>query len=272
MYNLLRFLQRYQFVFIFLGLEFIALMMLARSHTYQRAKIINASSGLAGYFYDFRTNFSNVFTLQHTNDMLAKENAELRKKLEFYRQQSFPVDTLTAKPAFEYIPARVISNTVHLRNNYIVINKGSRQGIAKDMGVMSSDGIAGIITGVTENYSVAISLLHKYANISVSFLHSDQLANVTWNGPDFRIGNVIDIPTYVNMKNGDTLVTSGNSFIFPEGIIVGTIDEPIESAAGDMNTATMIFATDFNKLKSVYVIKNSNKFELNSLNTLRPNE
>ena len=74
------------------------------------------------------------------------------------------------------------------------------------------------------------------------------------------------------MKNGDTLVTSGNSFIFPEGIIVGTIDEPIESAAGDMNTATMIFATDFNKLKSVYVIKNSNKFELNSLNTLRPNE
>ncbi len=272
MYNLLRFLQRYHLVLLFLALELVSLSMLLRSHTYQRAKVLNASSGLVGSFYSFRSGFSDVFTLQFTNEQLMKENALLRQKLEFYRNQQFPVDTLRTKPAFDYIPARVISNTVHLRNNYIVINKGSRQGVVKDMGLMSSEGVVGIITGVSENYSVALSLLHKYANISVSFLHSDQLANVTWNGPDFRIGNVIDIPTYVNMKHGDTVVTSGNSFIFPEGIIVGTIDEPIESAAGDMNTATLQFATDFNKLKSVFVIRNNNSFELNSLNSLRPNE
>ncbi len=272
MYNLLRFLQKYNFVFLFLVLEVIAIMMLANSHTYHRSKIINSSSSFAGYMFNFRANFADYFTLQHTNELLLKENAELHRKLEYYRKQQFPVDTLYSKPDFDYIPARVISNTVHLRNNYIVIDKGSRQGIAKDMGIMSSEGVAGIVTGVTENYSVAISLLHKYANISVRFKHSDQLANVTWNGPDFRIGNIVDIPTYVNMKNGDTVMTSGNSFIFPEGIIVGTIDEPIESPSGDMNAATLLFATDFNKLKSVFVIKNNNKFELNNLNKLRPDE
>lgn len=272
MYNLLRFLQKFNFFLLFLVLEVVAVMMLAKSHTYQRSKIINSSSSVAGYFFTFRANFADYFTLQHTNDLLVKENAELRRKLEYYRQFEYPIDTLHSKTDFEYIPARVISNTVHLRNNYIVINKGSRHGITKDMGIMSSEGVAGIITGVSENYSIAISLLHKYANISIMFKHTDQLANVTWSGPDFRVGNIVDIPTYVNMKHGDTLLTSGNSLIFPEGIIVGTIDEPLESAAGDMNAATMLFATDFNKLKSVFVIKNNNKFELNSLNNLRPDE
>jgi len=272
MYNLLRFLQKFNFLLLFLVLEVVSILMLSKSHTYQRAKIINASSNVAGYFYTFRANFGDYFTLQHANERLVQENAALRHKLEYYRQFEYPIDTMYAKTDFEYIPARVISNTVHLRNNYIVLNKGSRQGIAKDMGIMSADGVAGIITGVTENYSIAISLLHKYANISIQFKHTDQLANVTWRGLDYRIGTIVDIPTYVSMKHGDTLLTSGNSLIFPEGIIVGTIDEPTESASGDMNSATMLFATDFNKLKSVFVIKNNNKFELNLLNKQRPDE
>jgi rod shape-determining protein MreC len=173
---------------------------------------------------------------------------------------------------FHYIPARVVSNNVQFRNNYIVLNKGYEAGIEKDMGIISPEGVAGIITGVSKNYAIGMSLLHKFATISVRFKHNGNLANLSWKGGDYRFGIIDHIPTHLVVNKGDTLITSGNSHLFPEGILVGTVEDYIASDDGALNQARIRFTTDFNRLRQVYVIDNKHRSELDSLLMIRVDE
>ncbi len=146
-----------------------------------------------------------------------------------------------------------------------MIDKGALHGIEKEMGVISSTGLAGIVIGVSSRYSTVMSMLHQNSRISGRIKKNGQLINVIWKGMNYKEGLVIDIPTHINLATGDTIITSGNSLIFPEGIVIGIILEERQSDIQDLGEATMAFTTDFNSLKHVYIIRNMMKEEQQEL-------
>lgn len=258
-----------QFFFIlFVILELIAFFLLANHNNYQRTKIINTSNAVTGSMFEGVSSVAEYFKLKSINRALLEENARLRSSgFTVERPDSiFRVDT-----SYRFIPAKVISNTSRNRNNYIMINKGRNDGLEKEMGLVSADGVAGIIIELTNNYATAMSVLNKNTRISARLKKNGQMVNVVWNGEDYRKGMVEDIPTHITPQPGDTVITSGYSFVFPENIMIGTIGDKI-LAGGTLNRAELIFSTDFNNLSFVYACKNIASEELDSLTYIPLNE
>jgi len=272
MRNLFRFLLQYHFFLLFVLLETISILLLVNSHTYHRAATITFTSSITGSVYESWNSITNYFSLDYQNNKLAAENARLRSEITQLKERSDSTSFINNEYTFMHIPAKVISNSVHFRNNYIIVNKGRSSGVRPDMGIISPEGVAGIITGVTEHYSTALSVLHRHARISVIFQKTGQLANLSWNGENYKTGMVEDIPSHLVVQPGDTVVTSGHSLIFPEGIMVGTITEYIEPPGSSLNKAVLEFSTDFNRLRHVYVVYNSLYPELDSLINTRKND
>ena len=267
MYNLIRFIQKHYFVILFLALEILCVVMLTYSLDFHRQKRINTTNDVVGRFYEVETGIRDYFRLGKINRELAEENAALRRELAAITDttQSYQVFVNT-DTIYEFIPARVVNNTVNRPNNYILINKGSADGIEKDMGVVSPQGIVGIVSDVSQHYASVISLLHSYSTISVRLKNNDdQLATLRWENTNYRYGLVDGIPTHITPQPGDTVVTSSYSYIFPENLMAGTIVELIPSPSGTLNQAKVKFATDFSSLKTVYVINHTNKEELDML-------
>ena len=166
---------------------------------------------------------------------------------------------------FRFIPAKVINNSIYNVNNYLLIDKGRNDGIEKDMGVICEKGVVGKVVNVTEHYASVISMLHPYTVVSARFTDNQHIANVTWGNRDYRFGTVNDIPLHLNLEKGDTLVTSGFSNIYPADIMIGTIEEMLESDSKDFNSAKIRFSTNFSTLRHVFVIENLNQAEIDSL-------
>ena len=266
MYNLIRFIQKHHFVLLFLVLEVLCIVFMTLTQSFHRQKRINTTNDIVGRIYETGTSVGDYFRLGKINRELAEENALLRRQLAVTTDTTKSyLDTINADTIYEFIPARVVNNTVNRPNNYILINKGAADGIEKDMGVISSNGIVGIVADVSQHYASVMSLLHSYTTISVRFKDSGQLANLRWETTNYRYGMVDDIPTHLRLQKGDTIVTSSYSFIFPENLMAGTVMELIPSPSGTLNKAKVKFATDFSTLKNVYVIHHTNKAELDSL-------
>ena len=267
MYNLFRFIHKHHFIILFLVLEILSIVMMTYSLDFHRQKRINTTNDVVGKFYEVETGIGDYFRLGKINQSLAEENAALRRQLAVVTDtaQSYQV-YVNADTIYEFIPARVVNSTVNRPNNYIMINKGRADGIEKDMGVVSPQGIVGIVSDVSQHYASVISLLHGYSTISVRLKNNDdQLATLRWETTNYRYGIVDGIPTHIKPQPGDTVVTSSYSYIFPENLMAGTIVELIQSPSGALNQAKIKFATDFSTLKNVYVIHHTNKEELDSL-------
>ena len=247
-------------------LEVLCIVFMTLTQNFHRQKRINTTNDIVGRIYETGTSVGDYFRLGKINRELAEENALLRRQLAVTvdTTKSY-LDTINADTIYEFIPARVVNNTVNRPNNYILIDKGAADGIEKDMGVISSSGIVGIVADVSQHYASVMSLLHSYTTISVRFKDSGQLANLRWETTNYRYGMVDDIPTHLRLQKGDTIVTSSYSFIFPENLMAGTVMELIPSPSGTLNKAKVKFATDFSTLKNVYVIHHTNKAELDSL-------
>jgi rod shape-determining protein MreC len=133
------------------------------------------------------------------------------------------------------------------------------------MGVISSDGVVGVVADVSRHYASIISLLHSNSVVGVRFKDNQELGSLKWGTNNYRYGLVEDIPTHVVLQRGDTVLTSSYSFIFPEDLMVGTVVDPNVGSTGALNTAKIRFATDFATLRHVYIIRNLHKTELDSL-------
>lgn len=261
-------LKKQFFFLLFIFLELIAFLLLANHNNYHRSNIINTSNAFTGSIYSGFNSVTEYFSLKRVNNEMMEENAMLRGK----RQIIHNIDTLVSPDStYVFIPVKVISNSSRNRNNFIMINKGRRDGIEKEMGLISSHGVAGIIIEVTSNYATAMSMLNKNTRISARLKKSGQMVNVVWDGADYRKGVVEDIPTHIIPQTGDTVITSGYSFLFPENIMIGTIGEQTYSG-GTLNKADLIFATDFNNINYAYVCKNLASEETDSLKNASINE
>lgn len=266
MHNLFRFISNNHFGILFVVLEVICVMLLAKSQPYHNQVIVRATNDMVGGIYDVNSSIGDYFRLKTINRDLAAENAELREQLTYCRSlldvamQGTLVDT-----TYSYVSARVVGNTIDKPANYIVINKGRNDGIEKGMGVVSDSGIVGVVSEVSSHYATIISLLHPYSVVSVRFKSNQHLANMKWDARSYRYASIEDVPTHLELNVGDTILTSSFSYIYPEDLMVGTIDEVYHTPSGDLNRARVRLATNFATLRQVYVVKNYYKSELDSI-------
>jgi rod shape-determining protein MreC len=251
---------------LFLVLETISLVFIVSFNNYQRVTFLNSSNNLAGTIYERFSNLDDYFSLSRTNARLAAENASLRKQLQFriMQQEKYPVnrpDTVDA-PAYYFTSAKVISNSVNKQFNYISLNKGARHGIKPDMGIINSEGVVGVITSVSQNYSTGLSLLNRRLSIPAKITKNNYFGALVWDGEHFNTADLKEIPFHIIVNVGDTVVTSGYSNIFPDGIMIGTIKTfDVETGTNFYNIKVEL-STNFKTLKYVEVVKNTKRAEL----------
>ncbi len=269
MRNILVFIIRYHFLLLFLLLEFFSITLLVNSTYYQSSAILKAGSRLTGRFYTGVSNATDYLKLRTTNEHLAQENALLRqmKGVSFLRNDTntFWVNDTLYKQQYKYVVAKVVLNTVGKRNNYIMLDKGSRSGIQKDMAVITSKGVVGTVVNVSENFSWVMSILNKHTRISGRIIKNGQMGTIVWNGVDHLYGTLTDIPAHVKIAKGDTIMSSGFSYIFPEGLMIGTISDFRVEQGDHFYTIPFKFSVDFNSLQYVYVVRNLMKEEQETL-------
>ncbi|HNX43362.1 MAG TPA: rod shape-determining protein MreC [Bacteroidales bacterium] len=269
MRNILAFIVRYHFLLLFVVLEAVAITMFVNSTYYQQSAVLNAGNNITGRFYTSASNVTGYFRLRRTNELLSIENSILRQGsgMSFLKNDTntfWKNDTLY-RQQYKYIVARVIHNSTNKRNNYIMLDKGRRFGIEKDMAVITPDGIAGTVVSVSENFAWVMSVLNKYTRISARIQKNNQMGTVVWNGVDYSIGTLTDIPAHVKLSRGDTIVTSGFSNIFPAGLMLGTIKDYRVEQGEHFYVIPFAFSVDFNSLDYVYVVKSLMKEEQDKL-------
>ena len=300
MRNLIHFLIRHFFVIFFLALEVTALSLVVRFNHFQRARFINSSNYVVGNLYQVRSSLTGFFQLQKVNHQLSEENAFLKEKL-LAVQQKLDNDTSTIAVSriinqdsatnadsiygkrlnpgfiqlleqleqdsirFRITSAKIINNSVASQFNYITINKGSDDAIAPNMAVINSQGIVGVITDVSRHFATGPSLLNRKWKVSARIKHSRYFGSLSWDGLDYRLAQLNEIPFHVRLNKGDTIVTSGYSEIFPEGIPVGIIQDYTHPGGANFYRITVRLLTNFRTLDHVQVIRNNREKELKQL-------
>ncbi|MBW6459267.1 MAG: rod shape-determining protein MreC [Bacteroidales bacterium] len=267
MRNLLAFISRYEFFFLFLIFLVISFILIYNNNYYQRSRVIGTTNRVTGKLNLIYANITGYLDLKNSNEMLAAENARLRTTLGNMETETTDSLYLPEASSLNYMSARVISNSVQQRNNYFMLDKGWRDGVRKDMGVITADGIVGIIIDVSGNFSSGISVLHKDARISGKIKKNNQLVNISWDGMNYRLGTIAHIPAHVHLLQGDTVITSGNSQIFPEGIPIGTIEYIEDEMETLFKQGKIRYSLDYNRLNYVYIVNNPLLNEFRTLTT-----
>ncbi len=273
MRSLFRYLQKnYAFV-LFISLEIIAFTLIFNNNKYQRAKYLNSANRITGAVYNSFNSVVHYFELTEINEELAAENARL-KTLLFNDSASYkaPDSVITARfnvdSSYLFIPARVTNNSVNNPHNYITLDKGRKHGILPDQGIIASNGIAGVVIDVSESYAVGLSVLNRRWSISAKLKNTGYFGSLYWKGSDYRSASLMEIPFHVNVEQGDTVVTSGYSSVFPEGIMIGVIQSFDKEEGENYYNIQVELSTDFKSLSHVEVIKNLNRQEIEELEIL----
>ncbi|HHU99868.1 MAG TPA: rod shape-determining protein MreC [Bacteroidales bacterium] len=268
MRSLLNFLLRFKTLILFLVLEAVALVMISTSHNYHQTVFYGLSRNISGFVARRVESATYYFRLRSVNEELVRENTLLRRRLE----------ELTARPAegftgaddsisgvnYTYMSARVISNSVNKQKNFITLDRGSKHGVEVGMGVASPAGVVGVVVGTSPNYSVVMSLLNIDFRLSTSIARNDYFGSLAWDGINYRYAKLSEIPHHVTVSEGDTIITSGYSAIFPPGLMAGTVTGD-QKRGGDFVSMKVMLSVDFKKLTDVYVIGNLTREEWENL-------
>ncbi len=268
MRNLLNFLARYNNLIIFLILEGIALYLLSSGNSYHNTRIVKAIRNLTTGIELRMSNARVYFSLRDISQSLANENAALRNALS--RQERNDRDTFSTVndtihvQKYTFTSARVIDNSVNRQKNFFTIDKGRRQGLSVNMAVLSGNSVAGIIMGCSDNFSVVMSVLNIDFRLSARIKSAGYFGSLAWDGRNSEHATLSEIPQHVTFGIGDTIETTGYSAVFPEGILIGTVNN-MEKSGSDFYTIDVRLATDFRKLHYVTVVGNLMKKEQNEL-------
>jgi rod shape-determining protein MreC len=264
MKNLLNFLARYNNLIIFLILEGITVYLLTTENNYHNTRIVNGVSNLINGI-ESRINITRTFlSLREINENLAAENVALKNRIgRLAIKNNSPcmsVSDTIYRQQYIHSSAEVINNSTNRQKNFFTLNKGVLQGVTVGMAVTSDNGVAGVIVGCFENYSVAMSVLNLDFKLSARIKSNGYFGSLCWDGRDYRHAILSEIPQHVSVNIGDTIETTGYSAIFPEGVIVGTVSD-FEKIGSDFYKITISLITDFNKLHFVDIIGNMKKTE-----------
>lgn len=263
MHNLIAFFAKYNHWFVFVLLEVVSFVLLFQYNSYQGSVWFSSANAVSGKVLEWSSDVESFFSLVKVNEQLTYRNAylehqvaSLSKQLEkaagdsgiLYREQ------LRFLQEYKMIPAKVVSNELNKRNNLMTINKGAHDGVRPDMGVVSGNGIVGIVYMVSQHYSVIIPVLNSSSNISCTIQNRDYFGYLSWEGGSSAYAYLDDVPRHAQFKIYDKVVTSGYSSVFPPGILVGTIMRVYNSSDGLSYRLLVKLSTDFGKLRDVCVI------------------
>ncbi len=259
MRNFFRFIIRYHAFLLFLILETLCFYFIFNYSRYHNDVYKTTSNKVSGFIFENFSGIVQYFYLKDVNRELAAENAFLRSQMPSTFEQSrdyfrAAYDSMTLQ-GFKYRSARVINNSVNNHFNYLTLNKGALNGIRRDMGVISTRGVVGVVLNVSEHYATVISLLNTRLKISARLKDTGFFGSLEWDGRSYRYAWLDEIPAHAAPRVGDAVVTSGFSAIFPENILIGTIDEVILNEGEGFYDIRVLLSVDFKKLHYVEVIE-----------------
>ncbi len=262
--SLLLFLKNNFLFFLFIALELLAFNLISKQNQYKNIVILTSANTFSGYIYDLSNSLVSFLNIRGQNRLLIKDNRKLREailknKLSVSIIDSQPIlSSLSRKMLsdtnFNLISSRVINNTIHLSSNYITLDKGSADGIRKNMGIINK-GIVGKIKTVSTHYSVAYSLLHPNMPIASEIKRTGTICVVNWQNNKVNRSNLQYVPKHVNLKKGDSVVTSGYNAIFPPNILIGSIEKAKVAKHKNFQEVEIKLTEDFSSLKHIYIIK-----------------
>ena len=253
---------------LFLLLLGISLSLTIQSHSFHRSKVISSANFLSGGVYERINSMEEYLYLKEQNEELAMENANL-KSLLFKTQDSAKIpklENLKGVLPEDIVVAKVIHNSFNVYENFLTLNAGAKSGVKPDMGVVNSLGIVGVVDNVSANYSTVISILNIKSQINAKIKNSDHFGTLNWDGKNAGFVQLIDVPRLASIRKGDTIVTGGQSVIFPENIGIGTIENIyIPGDKTHYYSINVKLFNDMTNLGHVYIIKSGNSEEILNL-------
>ena len=263
MRNLLEFLAKYNHWFVFLILEVVSMVLLFQYNSYQGSAWFSSANAVTGKLYEWDANVETFFSLTKVNQELTQRNAYLEQEVQKLSDSLVCVtkdssiyhrDQFALLRNYRLIPAKVVANSIDKPGNLMTIDKGSADGIHKDMGVISGTGVVGIVYLVAEHYAVVIPVLNTKSNISCMIQNRGYFGYLRWKGGVSDLAYLEEVPRHAHFKLGDYVVTSGYSAVFPPGVRVGRILHVFNSADGLSYRVQLRLSTDFARLRDVCVI------------------
>lgn len=274
MSELLKFFVKYSSWFLFAAYLVAGCALLFSRNPYQHHVYLSSANSIASAVYKTTNNVTSYFSLRDINEDLQHRNSDL--ELEIYKlkevirgyQQQIYADTMTVDSAltrYQFLIAHVINNSINHSHNYITIEKGRLDGVEPEMGVMDQNGIVGIVNVVGDHTARLISVLNPYLRLSCKVKGEDQVGSLVWDGRDPGKAILEELPKHAKFVKGDTIVTSGYSSVFPEGVPVGTILSGSRDREDNFYTLRIKLFTDFSTLSTVRVIRDKMKDELKTV-------
>lgn len=252
---------------LFAVLFVISVLLTIQTHNYHNHKFTSSANALIGGIYKFKHNLTDYFSLRTENRKLQEENLRLREKLEVFRDYA-PIPDLdsTATPMkFDYRAAVVINNNYSKSKNQLTLDKGKKDSVKIDMGVISSRGLVGIVSDVSKNYATVQSILNTKSRINAKLKKSSHFGTLIWNTENPNVVQLIDIPRLAKLQKGDTIITGGRSTIFPEGILIGTVRDFRSDKDDNYYYVNVDLFNDMTSLQYVYLIENTEADEILTL-------
>ena len=268
MHNLTEFLAKHNHWFVFLVLEVVSMVLLFRYNSYQGSVWFSSANAVTGKVYEWDSAVESYFSLSGVNSQLTQRNAFLEQQgrmlddsiARLTRSQEAAVTRLSSMVPFQgcrLIPAKVVANMVNRYDNLITIDKGSADGVKRDMGVVCGMGVVGIVYLVSEHYSIVIPALNSHSNISCTIQRRGYFGYLRWRGGSSQLAYLEDVPRHAHFKLGDNVVTSGYSSVFPPGVMVGKVLHVFNSADGLSYRVQVKLSTDFARLRDVCLVDDS---------------
>ncbi|MFY7670187.1 rod shape-determining protein MreC [Tenacibaculum sp. MEBiC06402] len=278
MQQLIYFIQRYRYALYFLLLLFISLLLTVNNHSYHRSKFISSANSITGGIFEKRKSITDYLNLKKENKALIEENLRLKNKIAYLHSKIDTaktyshIDSVEYQQQYKYIDGIITKNEYHKAYNYLSVNRGRSHGVSSEMAVVNDLGVIGVTDAVSNSYARVRSILNRNNELSVRLKNKDingkyYYGSLSWNAKDFQIVQLNDIPRQATISIGDTIVTSGRSAIFPEGILVGYIKNTDQRQTSNIIEVELF--NDMTSLRNVYIINNYHKEEIKELEQLR---
>jgi rod shape-determining protein MreC len=273
--SLIRLIVRFHAFLIFIVFEIFSFILVVEYNQPHKSIFLNSSNIVSGNIFNSYNSFIEYLSLKQANFELAEENALLYRsyKPEILISEAFEEKTITTNEMqYRYIPAKVINNTINKKYNYLTLNKGKSDSIKPEMAVFSPSGVVGIVQNVSSKFSSVISLLNPNMRLSAKIKKNGYFGSINWDGTDFKIVSLNEIPSHVIVNEGDTIVTSGYSAIFPENLLIGTVSEVENEKTSNFHSIKVRLLASFKNLSYVYIIENKLFTEQRELENLSTND
>ncbi len=270
MQQLIYFIRKYRYFLFFLFLQFIALFLTINNNAFHKSKFVNSANDVTGGFYNKVTSISDYFNLTRENNELINENVLLKNRIEKLNalldsSKSISVIDTVYNHQYSYISGKIRKNHYANKNNFLLINLGLSDSVKTEMAVVNSLGIIGITEKASQNYTRVQSILNQQSKINAKLKKSDYFGTLTWDGKDYNIVQLLDIPRQAIVNKGDTIVTGGRSAIFPEGVLIGKVASVEQENTSVTRVINIELFNDMSNIKNIYVIQNFHKKEIENL-------